>query len=256
MNNMHNGLMFGMEGPNMEGTWYNPRTGDSFTVRNSFFQDNQYIVQTMDGRVLDYNTLQEYVQSDRPIEMPKPQTKQESLPTEVENLIEGSSDNMYDILPEDLNMINGGSKALGNLATPTNHSQGDPIVSVPYTQVDQNFAMIEKALAKKSMPEIQVAIDWQNFPQREMDMLIDIMDVNEDEIIDWYTNQIDTNYLAECLKEVIKDHIHKQLSPEAVATSQEVVFETKPIEVKEEEKKETKQTPKSRSTKSKSKSKK
>jgi len=210
----------------------------------------------MDGRVLDYNTLQEYVQSDRPIEMPKPQPKQESLPTEVENLIEGSSDNMYDILPEDLNMINGGSKALGNLATPINHSQGDPIVSVPYTQVDQNFIMIEKALAKKSMPEIQVAIDWQNFPQREMDMLIDIMDVNEDEIIDWYTNQIDTNYLAECLKEVIKDHIHKQLSPEAVATSQEVVFETKPIEVKKEEKKETKQTPKSRSTKSKSKSKK
>lgn len=246
MNNMHNGLMFGMEGPNMEGTWYNPKTGDSFTVRNSFFQDNQYIVQTMDGRVLDYNTLQEYVQSDRPIEMPKPQPKQESLPAEVENLIEDSSDNMYDILPEDLDMINGSPKSLGNLATPINHLQGDPIVSAPYTQVDQNFAMIEKALAKKSMPEIQVAIDWQNFPQREMDMLIDIMDVNEDEIIDWYTNQIDINYLAECLKEVIKDHIHKQLSPEDIAASQEVVIDTPAVEIKEE-KKETKRTQKSKS---------
>ena len=254
--NTNNGLMFGMEGPNMEGTWYNPRTGDSFTVRNSFFQDNQYIVQTMDGRVLDYNTLQEYIQSDRPIEMPKPQPKQESLPVEVENLIEGSSDNMYDILPEDLNMINGGSKSLGNLATSINRSQGDPIISAPYTQVDQNFTMIEKALAKKSMPEIQVAIDWQSFPRREMDMLIDIMDVSMDEIVNWYTNQIDIVYLSDCLKEVIKDHIYKQLSPETITTPQEVVFEAEPVEVKEEEKKETKQTPKSRSTKSKSKSKK
>ena len=58
MNNMNNGLMFGMEGPNMEGTWYNPQTGDSFTVRNSFFQDNQYLVQTTDGRVLTYEQLE------------------------------------------------------------------------------------------------------------------------------------------------------------------------------------------------------
>lgn len=245
MNNLNNGLMFGMEGPNMEGTWYNPKTGDSFTVRNSFFQDNQYIVQTTDGRILDYNTLQSYIQSDRPIEMPKPQPKHETLPAEVENLIECPSDNMYDILPEDLNMINGGSKSLGNLATPTNRTQGDPISSISYTQVDQNFTMIEKALAKKSMPDIQVSIDWKNFPQREMDMLIDIMDVNEDEIIDWYVRQIDTNYLAECLKEVIKDHIHKQLSPETVASSQEVIINNTPVvEMKE---KETKRISKSKS---------
>lgn len=232
MNNLNNGLMFGMEGPNMEGTWYNPKTGDSFTVRNSFFQDNQYIVQTTDGRILDYNTLQSYIQSDRPIEMP---TKTEdNLPAEVADLVD-SNDFSYNILPEDLNMING-SKSLGNLSITNNTTPGDPIISIPYTQVDQNFAMIEKALAKKSMPDIQVSIDWKNFPQREMDMLIDIMDVNENEIIDWYVRQIDTNYLAECLKEVIKDHIHKQLSPEAITPKIPIVETTK------EEKKETKRT--------------
>lgn len=250
---MHNGLMFGMEGPNMEGTWYNPKTGDSFTVRNSFFQDNQYLVQTTDGRVLDYNTLQSYVQSDRPIEMPKPQPQQETLPAEVESLLESPTE-MYDILPEDLNMING-SKSLGNLATSTGQVSNNPVVSIPYTQVDQNFAMIEKALAKKSLPEIQVAIDWQSFPGREMDMLIDIMDVSMDDIVNWYTNQIDIEYLSDCLKEVIKDHIYKQLSPEEVTLSQEAVIDT-PVEEVKEEKKETKQAPKSRSSKSKSKSKK
>lgn len=240
MNNLNNGLMFGMEGPNMEGTWYNPKTGDSFTVRNSFFQDNQYIVQTTDGRILDYNTLQSYIQSDRPIEM---STKTEdNLPAEVVDLVD-SNDFSYNILPEDLNMING-SKSLGNLSIINNTTSSDPIISIPYTQVDQNFAMIEKALAKKSMPDIQVSIDWKNFPQREMDMLIDIMDVNEDEIIDWYVRQIDTNYLAECLKEVIKDHIHKQLSPEAITPKIDIHI---PIVETEEEKKETKRTQKSKS---------
>ena len=56
-----NNLTFGMEGPIMDGTWYNTQTGDSFTVRNSFFEDNQYIVQTTDGRILRYDQIQNYI---------------------------------------------------------------------------------------------------------------------------------------------------------------------------------------------------
>ena len=93
---MNNGLMFGMEGPNMEGTWYNPKTGDSFTVRNSFFQDNQYVVQTTDGRVLDYNTLQYYVRSDKPIDMPKKNAQIDQLPTEIVDILEDKSNIFLD----------------------------------------------------------------------------------------------------------------------------------------------------------------
>ena len=39
---MHN-LIFNGEGPVMEGTWYNPNTGDAFTVRDSFFEDKVLI---------------------------------------------------------------------------------------------------------------------------------------------------------------------------------------------------------------------
>ena len=46
---MNTGLTFGSEGPMMEGTWYNTRTGDSFTVRDSFFEDNQFVITTTDG---------------------------------------------------------------------------------------------------------------------------------------------------------------------------------------------------------------
>ena len=37
---INSGLTFGSEGPIIDGTWYNPQTGDSFTVRDSFFGQN------------------------------------------------------------------------------------------------------------------------------------------------------------------------------------------------------------------------
>ena len=36
-----NGINFPMDGPCMSGTWYNPHTKDSFTVRDTFFENNQ-----------------------------------------------------------------------------------------------------------------------------------------------------------------------------------------------------------------------
>ena len=69
----HQGIVFDTQGPVMSGTWYNPKTGDSFTVRDSFFQDNQFVVTTTDGRMLSYNQIQHYVQSDKPIAPQKPQ---------------------------------------------------------------------------------------------------------------------------------------------------------------------------------------
>ena len=64
---INSGLTFGSEGPMMEGTWYNPRTGDSFTVRDSFFEDNQFVITTTDGRYLKYEQIQDYIKSDKPI---------------------------------------------------------------------------------------------------------------------------------------------------------------------------------------------
>ena len=54
------GINFSMDGPIMDGTWYNTTTGDSFTVRDTFFQDNQLMVATTDGRLMDYNMIQNY----------------------------------------------------------------------------------------------------------------------------------------------------------------------------------------------------
>ena len=44
MSNNGQGIQFGMEGPQMTGTWINPQTGHKFTVRDCMFQDGQLCV--------------------------------------------------------------------------------------------------------------------------------------------------------------------------------------------------------------------
>ena len=215
---MNAGLTFGSEGPMMEGTWYNTRTGDSFTVRDSFFEDNQFVVTTTDGRYLKYEQIQDYIKSDKPIEMKKSEPKHEDLPAEVADLIGGDYE---DLIKEDLAMIQGQTtNSLGNLNRP-NPTQVVHSTPVPVL-VNTNYDIISKALSKRTLPDFQVGIDWLACPVKEMNMLIDLMDVQEQEIIDWYLSQVDLQTTTLMIKEVIKDYLMKQLHPKVDEDAQVV----------------------------------
>ena len=208
MNNF-DAMIFNGETPMMSGTWYNPSTGDSFTVADNFFQDNQYLVKTTDGRMLDYNIRQNYIKSDTPI--PKASenpTKdpwlavKESLPKEVSNILDMGPDNSnsgMDILPDDLDLIR--PKTLGNL--------NDPVKSQPVTHVSNPFdVIIERALAKKEQPLLSTVVNWEDFPKKEIELLINVLDIDVNDIIKWYISQIDLskieNIIANELAETIK----------------------------------------------------
>lgn len=218
---INSGLTFGSEGPMMEGTWYNTRTGDSFTVRDSFFEDNQFVITTTDGRYLKYEQIQDYIKSDKPIQMDKPATtpKHDVLPAEVADLLEGEN---YDdmIMADDLAMIQGqGPVTLGNLKDsvttnpyPYNPNPGMQVVqSAP---INTNYDIISKALSKRTLPDFQVGIEWLACPVKEMNMLIELMDVQEQEIVDWYLAHVDIQTTTIMIKEVIKDYLMRQLHPE------------------------------------------
>lgn len=220
-----NGLMFGMEGPNMEGTWYNPKTGDSFTVRNSFFEDSQYIVQTTDGRLLNYNQLQSYIQSDVPIETPKSVKQEDQLPPEVASILEGESDNIDYLLPDDMNLLK--PKSLGNLSNQT-IPQSINVNDHTHPSLEMNdMNIIDKALKKKTLPNIQVNVDWNDFPRAEIGMLQDMMDISIDNIIKWYTNQIDVDYVVNELKNAIGEFIKQPEKSEKVVAEKPKVEEQK-----------------------------
>ena len=208
------GMMFGGEGPVMQGTWYNPQTGDAFTVRDSFFEDNQYVVTTTDGRYLNYNQLQNYVQSDMKLEDLKKskinaKPKEEALPDEVSNLISGDGPaSLIDelILPEDMDILTKPSKAIGNIYTPMSTSNGikDDIVITP---ANMYTAIFEKALGNTSKPKIMVDVAWSDYPAKQIEMLHDIMSISEEEIVEWYLDNIQMTELVEAVKESIKNNI-------------------------------------------------
>lgn len=207
---LQQGVMFGGEGPIMEGTWYNLTTGDSFTVRDTFFEDNELIVQTMDGRTLKYSTIQNYVKSDKPIDMSQIKTKNETsqLPPEVADLIETDNDSTsnqeeYGILEDDMALITGTPrKNLGSI---------DPLRNQAISQMNTNNAIITKALSKRKLPELNISADW-DFPEKEIDMLINIMEISKEEIVKWYLDNMEMGVIAQKVKEYIQDYLDKHIA--------------------------------------------
>lgn len=206
------GMMFGGEGPVMNGTWYNPHTGDAFTVRDSFFEDNQYVVTTTDGRYFRYDQLQNYIQSDMKLEDLKQmhETKEntnEILPLEVSNLIDKADDEEpIGILPDDLDLIK--PRSLGNLGDkPTVANYVKDNIKLPVAPVNMNSAIIEKALKNTVKPNFSINVEWSNYPSKEIEMLKDIMEIPSDEIVEWYLDNIQFNDFIMAFKAAIDDKI-------------------------------------------------
>ena len=220
--NSYDAMIFSGETPMMSGTWYNPQTGDSFTVADAFFQDNQYLVKTMDGRILDYNIIKNYIKSDKPIPTQKNPVK-EQLPKEVSNILLKESGNsnsplndtlqndilqndilQNDILPEDMDLIK--PRSLGNLNAPTNAP-----INTPAQPHNPFGVIIERALAKKDQPLLDVKVNWENFPRKEIELLTSVLDLSIDEIIQWYISQIDMSQIESIVAKTLTETINREM---------------------------------------------
>ena len=239
------GMMFGNEGPVMHGTWYNPNTGDAFTVRDSFFEDNQYVVTTTDGRYLKYDQIQNYVQTDMKLEDLKKRKaentkKEEVLPSEVANILEGNepSDPYNEYLLPDEDVLTRGlgfhtpAPKLGNINEPRT------VMQQP-SQATMNEAIIVKALKNAPKPELVVDVIWDVYPEKQIEMLKDVMDISEDEIIMWYLENLNMDELVDSLKEAIRyrilckeGEVIQNKIEDLVPTTQDIKFEELKSEAK------------------------
>lgn len=207
-------MIFG-EGPILTGNWYNPKTGDSFTVRDTYFEDNNFYVLTTDGRRMDYNLMSQYVQSDKPIPKMEPQKPQPQIPQEVlSQMVEsdGADDFMTD---EDRALIMGVTGELTgsqvSIQQPTNIH---PKPVVLQGQGESEDAMLVRRILKRSTtPDVDCKVNWKNFPTKQMEML-DMMAVDVDAIVDYYIKDIDLEQIREIVKEGIRKHIEKSMSIE------------------------------------------
>ena len=219
---LQTGLTFGSDGPLIQGTWINPTTGDSFTVRDSFFEDNNYVITTTDGRYIRYEQFQNYVQADEKSVneiknsiKEKSAAKEEAIPAEISSLIDNDTTTADALITiEDYELIYGNktkSTTLGNLNDKSQHvaptyEHARPTVAIALPE-NMNTAIIKKALNNTEQPKFKVDVDWNNFPSKQIEMLYDIMGISEDEIIEWYLDNIQLIDIIETIKKSIKERI-------------------------------------------------
>lgn len=182
-------------GPVMEGTWWNPKTGHKFTVRDSFFQDGIFTVMTTDGRMLDYNMIQDYVQyigKDQDEVYSKPNLGTiNNLPPEVADLIEPA-------LPADWKPT--------VYETPVEPK--NTIVDYKATIVD--YDIIDRVLKDHPVPGCDVKLNWL-VPSAQLSTLTDILHVDASSIIEYYISKID----IEGMKKAFEESIRAYLTPKA-----------------------------------------
>lgn len=234
---MMTGMNFGMDGPQVTGWWYNPTTGDKFNALDTYFEDNNLLIKTADGRLLNYNQIQNYVHVEDPKTIPdksvskaKPQT--EEIPAEV------------------LAEIDNGEGTDGGLLIPEDNIYGRPLKQTPATTdlgniysgreaaqpAIQDFAIIDRALAGKNNPSPSADISWPEFPKKEIEMLIDVMNISEDEIIQYYINNVSMDVVKNMVEEGIRNYIKLTLSNPQQKTNNSKQSSTDSTETKSKKK--------------------
>lgn len=151
-----NSITFDMDNLTISGAWVNPKTGHRFEVRDCYWEDGIYKVQTKAGQVLDFAALENYVQENlQPGEKPMEISSNNSnnvldgnIPSEV--LSELLPDNNSNINENTLNSISPdeesliyGSKSLENSLVNNHYHQ-----NFIGTQKSANYDIIDKALSK------------------------------------------------------------------------------------------------------------
>ena len=228
---MANGMTFGLDGPQVTGWWFNPKTGDKFNAIDTFFEDNNLLIKTADGRLVNYNQIQNYVQVEKPEMIPnKPITPakkpDDSIPAEILAELDNNEDNSYNaeglMIPDD-DIYSGSS--IRDIQTISSNPAYE--VANSSRQAIKDFDIIDRALSNKNIPEPVANIEWKNFPKREIEMLIEVMNISEEEIISYYINKISMNIVKDMVAEGIKNFIKKSTETITQSTTKTDKKETK-----------------------------
>lgn len=218
---------FGSDGgPIMSGHWYNPKTGDSFTVKDTYFEDNNMIVMTTDGRRLDYNIIQNYIKTDKPMPAKKLEQKhtvrpvKDDIPDEVKNILADAESELDNLI---------GSN--GNISSdkPTNDLERIiPKQNLYKQEVDEDSLFINRILKRATEPSFKFNITWNNFPNEQLHML-DMMAVPVEKIIDFYISKINLEEVRKEIAESIEKYINNKVNKEEEIAKEEKPVVSKPV---------------------------
>ena len=209
----------GMQGT----TWYHPRTGAKFTIKDMAFDASGEVqVFTTDGRILNASVMSEYIQSDKPLgnisKVPPMQKIDLSGLDEETPLTPADSQ-----VPANSQWVTSESLLEHSLREiPSTVTKATPTLA----PMQEDELIISKALKKLVLPEIQNQYVWSQYPETEINMLVDIMDVDKEAIIDYIVKKTFENGFIENVKDEYKKFVRSKIVGEEV-------LETVTVEVQE-----------------------
>lgn len=185
-----------MGGPMISGKWFNKKTGITVNVRDALIDGDSMIVMTDRGQIPMDEFSQYYIQasdeiydehgnvidniknkSTKHVQKEKKEVKTSQQQIQVFRDKPNIEENPKPYVDDDAYIYGDGDIIEDN----------EEIKSkVEVEETNKNFELIKKIFDKRgSKPKLNIRIDWADFPNKELSMLVDFFDVSKEEIAEY-----------------------------------------------------------------------
>jgi len=175
-------------GMGLTGKWMNKRTGKAVNIRQTIQDGDNMIIISDQGQIPMEVFSRDYVQV---------------------------SDDIYDDSGKVVGHEEATNSDIGAIEEYEKMYGVDPLVpqATPTVAPINNEQIIKKVFDKlSSYPQIDVNIKWDNFPEAQINTLVEFLDVNIDDISAYIIkNYVNVEALALEITEVLKDKLHKNI---------------------------------------------
>jgi hypothetical protein len=175
-------------GMGLTGKWMNKRTGKAVNIRQTIQDGDNMIIISDQGQIPMEVFSRDYVQV---------------------------SDDIFDESGKVVGHEEATNSDIGAIEEYEKMYGVDPLVpqATPTVAPINNEQIIKKVFDKlSSYPQIDVNIKWDNFPEAQINTLVEFLDVNIDDISAYIIkNYVNVEALALEITEVLKDKLHKNI---------------------------------------------
>ena len=181
-----------MEGPSIEGKWYNKRTGKTITVKDMMMSDEGMQIFTTDNQLIDGDEFsRDYIQCDDTV-------------YDTNGNATGTSESV------DYESMFGGIDADQSVFNNNTSLYDDPVPTIESTVVNKKFDTLDSLFSKlEKLPEVSCSISWKKIPRSELKMLKTYFDITDEDIAEYVYVKYRT---PERIKASIKDAITKLIA--------------------------------------------
>lgn len=181
-----------MEGPSIEGKWYNKRTGKTITVKDMMMSDEGMQIFTTDNQLIDGDDFsRDYIQCDDTVYDNNGNATGTTESIDYESMFAG---------------IDTDSHSLSN--TPIYSDNKTTLAEAPVVEtqlVNKKFDTLDSLFSKlEKLPDVNCSISWKKIPKSELKMLKTYFDITDEDIAEYvYTKYCTPETIKASIKEAI-----------------------------------------------------